>query len=30
MLVAQRAYSACAKTFGVGDEMLAIATTITQ
>jgi flagellar hook protein FlgE len=30
MLVAQRAYSACAKTFGIGDEMLAIATHITQ
>ena len=26
MLIAQRAYSACAKTFSIGDEMLAIAT----
>ncbi len=30
MIIAQRAYSACAKTFGIGDEMLAIATNITQ
>lgn len=30
ILIAQRAYSACAKTFSVGDEMLAIATNITQ
>jgi flagellar hook protein FlgE len=30
MLIAQRAYSACAKTFSIGDEMLAIATRITQ
>lgn len=30
MLIAQRTYSACAKTFAVGDEMLAIATRITQ
>lgn len=30
MLIAQRAYSACAKTFSIGDEMLAIATNITQ
>ena len=30
MIVAQRAYSACAKTFAVGDAMLAIATNITQ
>lgn len=30
MIIAQRAYSACAKTFGVGDEMLALATNITQ
>ena len=30
MIIAQRAYSACAKTFSVGDQMLAIATNITQ
>ncbi|MEO8538505.1 MAG: flagellar hook basal-body protein [bacterium] len=30
MIVAQRAYTACAKTFSVGDEMLALATKITQ
>jgi flagellar basal-body rod protein FlgG len=30
MVVAQRAYSASAKTFAVGDEMLALATRITQ
>jgi len=30
MIIAQRAYQACAKTFGVGDEMLAIATNITR
>ncbi|HNM77437.1 MAG TPA: flagellar hook-basal body complex protein, partial [Tepidiformaceae bacterium] len=30
MLIAQRAYTACAKTFSVGDEMLALATKITQ
>lgn len=30
MIIAQRAYSACAKTFSIGDEMLAIATRITQ
>jgi flagellar hook protein FlgE len=30
MIIAQRAYSACAKTFSVGDEMLALATNITQ
>ncbi|HML98468.1 MAG TPA: flagellar hook basal-body protein [Tepidiformaceae bacterium] len=30
MIIAQRAYSACAKTFAVGDEMLAIATKLTQ
>jgi len=30
MLIAQRTYSACAKTFAVGDEMLAIATNITR
>ncbi len=30
MILAQRAYSACAKTFAVGDEMLALATNITQ
>jgi len=30
MIIAQRAYSACAKTFSVGDEMLALATRITQ
>ncbi len=30
MIIAQRAYTACAKTFSVGDEMLALATKITQ
>lgn len=30
MLVAQRAYSACAKTFAVGDAMLELATRITR
>jgi len=30
MIIAQRAYTACAKTFAVGDEMLALATNITQ
>ena len=30
MIVAQRAYSACAKTFSVGDQMLELATRITQ
>lgn len=30
MIIAQRAYTACAKTFAVGDEMLAIATNITR
>jgi flagellar hook protein FlgE len=30
MIIAQRAYSACARTFAVGDEMLAIATKLTQ
>lgn len=30
MIIAQRAYQACAKTFSVGDEMLRIATNITQ
>ncbi len=30
MIIAQRAYTACAKTFSVGDEMLARATKITQ
>jgi len=30
MLIAQRTYSACAKTFAVGDEMLAMATNITR
>jgi flagellar hook protein FlgE len=30
MIIAQRAYTACAKTFSVGDEMLALATNITQ
>ena len=30
MLIAQRAYSACAKTFSIGDEMLALATNITS
>ncbi len=30
MIVAQRAYSACAKTFAVGDAMLEIATRITR
>lgn len=30
MLIAQRAYSACAKTFSIGDEMIALATKITQ
>jgi flagellar basal body rod protein FlgG len=30
MIIAQRAYAASAKTFSVGDEMLAIATNITQ
>jgi flagellar basal body rod protein FlgG len=30
MIIAQRAYTACAKTFSVGDEMLALATRITQ
>ncbi len=30
LLVAQRAYQACAKTFSVGDQMLALATDLTQ
>jgi flagellar basal body rod protein FlgG len=30
MIIAQRAYQACAKTFSVGDDMLRIATNITQ
>jgi flagellar hook protein FlgE len=30
MIIAQRAYTACAKTFSVGDEMLAIATDLTR
>jgi flagellar hook protein FlgE len=30
MLIAQRAYAASTKTFSVGDEMLALATKITQ
>ncbi len=30
MIIAQRAYSACAKTFSVGDQMLELATRITQ
>lgn len=30
MIIAQRAYTACARTFSVGDEMLALATKITQ
>lgn len=30
MIVAQRAYQACAKSFHIGDEMLAIATDLTQ
>jgi len=30
LIVAQRAYLACAKTFSIGDEMLAIATDLTQ
>ena len=30
MIIAQRAYTACAKTFAVGDQMLELATRITQ
>lgn len=30
MIIAQRAYTACAKTFSVGDQMLELATRITQ
>jgi flagellar basal-body rod protein FlgG len=30
MIIAQRAYQACAKTFSVGDEMLALATDLTR
>ena len=30
LIVAQRAYQACAKTFSIGDEMLAIATNLTR
>ena len=30
LIVAQRAYQACAKTFSIGDEMLAIATDLTR
>ncbi len=30
MLIAQRAYQACAKTFSVGDQMLAVATNLTR
>lgn len=30
MIIAQRAYSACAKSFSVGDEMLSIATDLTR
>lgn len=30
LLVAQRAYQACARTFSVGDQMLALATDLTQ
>ncbi len=30
MIIAQRAYSACAKSFSVGDEMLSIATDLTK
>jgi flagellar hook-basal body protein len=30
MLVAQRTYSSCARTFSIGDEMLRIATDLTQ
>ncbi|NAW18975.1 hypothetical protein FGF97_24065, partial [Salmonella sp. hn-f5] len=30
MIVAQRAYSACARTFAVGDAMLELATRITR
>jgi len=30
MIIAQRAYSACAKTFSVGDQMLELATNLTQ
>ena len=30
MIIAQRAYSACAKTFSVGDQMIELATRLTQ
>lgn len=30
MLIAQRAYQACAKTFSIGDQMLQLATNLTQ
>lgn len=30
MLIAQRAYQACAKTFSIGDQMLQLATNVTQ
>lgn len=30
MIIAQRAYQASAKTFSVGDEMLALATNLTR